>query len=386
MPARTRPLDVLAQAVAAVAGRRPRSALTAAGVALGVAAAVATVGVTGSAAAAVSDRFDAARATLVTVRFPAPAPRPAGAAAARVRELPGVRGAGLLCPAVGEHRAGRLPSGAGGDARVGVLAAQPEALAVLGVRLTAGRSFDAGHAARGDRVALVERSVAGGIGVDRTLYLDGVALLVLGVFDAPPGDPRFTGAVVLPYEACRAEPARFEPPEAVIRTAPGAADRVGDAAPLALRPEEPGSLAVLVPPDLRTFRRGVEAQTRALLLGLAAVSLVVGALGVSNTMLVSVLERRAEIGLRRAVGASRRAVAGQFLVEGALLGLAGGALGAVAGVDATLVVAWARGWVVVLDPGLAAAAPLLGAAVGTLAGAYPAWVAARVPPAAALRS
>jgi putative ABC transport system permease protein len=191
----------------------------------------------------------------------------------------------------------------------------------------------------------------------------------------------------MPYEFCmRAdEGTEYGPPEAVIRTDFGAAEQVGNEAALALRPTDPRAMAVLIPPDLRTFRRGVEGETRALFLGLAGVSLVIGALGISNTALISVIERRTEIGLRRAVGASRWAIAGQFMVESAVFGLVGGALGTIVGIDVVATIALTRDWLVVLHPQLVAAGPVTGVAVGVLAGIYPAWAASRIAPATTLR-
>lgn len=390
VPPRRRPRtafrDVLAEAARAVAGRRLRAALTVCGIGIGVAAAVATVGVTASAGAAVSDRFDAVQATLVTVTYPAGGTLPEVAAVERVRRLNGVVHAGLWCPGTADHElTTAAPPVRGATApRVSVVAAEPDALAALGVRVTAGRGFDDGHVARGDPVVLLDRAAARRLGIvdptrNPTVYLDGEPVSVLGVFQPPRGETRLTNAAVVPYRACDT------PVEAVIRTELGAADQVGEEAPLALRPEDPSALTVAVPPDLRSFRVGVEADTRALFLGLAAVSLVIGALGVSNTTLVSVLERRSEIGLRRAVGASRLAVAGQFLTESVLLGSVGGLLGTVVGVDVTAVVALSQDWLIVLEPALVAAGPGVGLLVGAVAGAYPAWSASRVAPSATLR-
>ena len=119
---------------------------------------------------------------------------------------------------------------------------------------------------------------------------------------------------------------------------------------------------------------------------LGGVALLVGALGIANVTLLSVLERVAEIGLRRALGATRRHVAAQFLLESATVGLLGGLVGTAAGVVLTVVVAAARDWTPVLDLRLAAGAPLLGAAIGLAAGTYPAWRASAVHPIDALRS
>ncbi|GGM26002.1 hypothetical protein GCM10010129_83070 [Streptomyces fumigatiscleroticus] len=149
------------------------------------------------------------------------------------------------------------------------------------------------------------------------------------------------------------------------------------------------SLTVLAPPDLSRARKGVQGDVNGLFLVLGLVSLVVGAIGIANVTLVTVLERTGEIGLRRALGASRRQVAGQFLTEstatGLLGGVAGAAVGVVVGVVVVVCVAGVRQWTPVLDPRLALGTPVAGALVGLLAGLYPSLRAARMEPVDALR-
>jgi putative ABC transport system permease protein len=374
--------DVVAQALHAVRGRRARSALTVLGIALGIAMAAATVGISGSAAEAVSSKFDAVEATQVGVRYPAGRSHPTLEDSARMRSLSGVLDAGLLCSRPDQLRvsASRYTEGV----PLGMHAAETGALTALGASLVTGRWFDAGHVARGDAVAVVDTVAARTLGaaVGRLIFVDGRGYVVAGIFAAPAGDPRLTGAVVVGYEECVAS--TYNPPEAAIRTRLGAADQVGAEVPYALNPRDPKALAVAVPPDLETFREGVESETRVLFLGLAAVSLLIGAIGIANTSYVAVIERRGEIGLRRSVGASRRAIAGQFLVESGLLGFVGGLLGTVLGIDITAATSLVKDWVVVLDPQLVLAGPLLGLVTGMLAGLYPAVVAARLRPADAL--
>jgi putative ABC transport system permease protein len=385
--------DVLAQALLAVAGRRTRSLLTASGIALGVAATVATIGVSSSAAAAISHRFDAVTATLVTARYDDTGTRPDPAVVDRLRQVDGVVEAGLRCVGTADVRVEALSGDTAETTgeRVRAYAAQPAALRTLRANLVRGRWFDDGHETRGDRVAMLDLVAARALGTidlanEPVVFLDDTPYSVVGIYRSPPGEAQLTGAIVLPYRACRDGWSTFAETAVVARTTLGAADQVGAVAPLALAPEAPQAITMLVPADLRSFRRGVERDTQALFLGLAAVSLIIGALGVSNTTLVSVLERRSEIGLRRAVGASKLAVAGQFLVESGLLGLAGGIAGTVAGLDVITVVCLAKQWLVAFDHRLLLVGPLGGAAVGTLAGAYPALSAARIVPAASLRS
>ncbi|MEU5780235.1 ABC transporter permease [Micromonospora lupini] len=390
---RTAPDDLFLQALRAVLGRRARSALTAAGIGLGIAATVATVGISASAAGAISGRFDAAQATAVLGRYNDVQVRPEPRAVDELRGLNGVVEAGLTCAGTDEGRLSNIPTRLDAEegGRVAVYAAEPNALRALGVVLLQGRFFDDGHDLRGDRVALVDEVAAEALNLGATrpdpiVYFDDVPYAVVGVYEAPPGAAQLTNAIVLPYRACRDRWTSFAESTVVARTALGAADQVGSAMSLALVPEDPAAVTIQTPADLRSFRGGVEQETRALFLGLAAVSLVIGALGVSNTTLVSVLERRAEIGLRRAIGASRLAVAGQFLVESSCLGIVGGLGGAVIGIDVVSVVCLMKGWLVVIDPLLLVVGPVGGLVVGVLAGAYPAWAAARVAPATTLRS
>jgi ABC-type antimicrobial peptide transport system permease subunit len=123
-----------------------------------------------------------------------------------------------------------------------------------------------------------------------------------------------------------------------------------------------------------------------LFLLLSGVSLLVGAIGIANVTLVSVMERTGEIGLRRALGATRRHIAAQFLLESAALGVVGGILGASVGMLVVVGVAAYNSWTPVMDPVAPLVAPLIGGVVGLLAGAYPALRAARLEPVEALRA
>jgi ABC-type antimicrobial peptide transport system permease subunit len=133
-------------------------------------------------------------------------------------------------------------------------------------------------------------------------------------------------------------------------------------------------------------REGVQNDLNSLFLLLGGVSLLVGATGIANVTLVSVLERVGEIGLRRSLGAARRHIAGQFLLESTALGLIGGILGAALGTLIVVGVAASRTWTPVLEAAVPLAAPLLGGVVGLLAGLYPAIRAASLEPVEALRS
>ena len=155
---------------------------------------------------------------------------------------------------------------------------------------------------------------------------------------------------------------------------------------IALTPDDPESLRTQASQGYTAVRQDVEGDVNALFVVLGAVSLLVGGLGIANVTLVSVLERTPEIGLRRALGAARRHIASQFLLESTVTGLLGGIIGASVGVLVIVAVSAVRDWTPVLESWLPFAAVGLGAVIGLIAGTYPALRAARTEPITALRS
>lgn len=391
--------DLMGEALAGVAARPSRLALTTLGTVLGIAALVATIGLGQTAAGQITDRFDAIAATRVTVE-PGETEGPDGDVALtqlpwdapeRVERLAGVESAGTFASVdVGTAPVRGVPYGTM-EQTVPVAATSPGLFDAVGARLASGRFFDSGHDERADAVVVLGRYAAERLGVNRvdsqpSIFIGDRAFTVIGILAAVDYRSEMQDSVIMPMGTAQ-ELYALEAPDALeIRTELGAAQLIGRQAPIAVDPNNPDLLDVNAPPLPGSLRDNVSADVNGLFLALGGLSLLVGGLGIANVTLLSVLERISEIGLRRAVGAGRLHVAGQFLVESGIVGFLGGLIGSTIGVLATVGVSVARDWTPLLDIRLALVAPLLGGVIGLVAGTYPAWRASAVEPIAALRS
>ena len=171
-----------------------------------------------------------------------------------------------------------------------------------------------------------------------------------------------------------------------VRTVTSQTDRTAALLGSTAWPEHPDQVQVSRPSDALTARIAVQDSQTALYLGLGAIAILAGGLGIANVMVISVLERRAEIGLRRALGAARGHVGGQFLGDALLLAAIGGGAGATIGIVVTVAVARAHAWTPSITPASVWGGVGVALAVGAVAGCYPALRAARLSPTDALRS
>jgi putative ABC transport system permease protein len=176
------------------------------------------------------------------------------------------------------------------------------------------------------------------------------------------------------------------PTELYVRSDPSQVAAVNAVLPATVSPSDPSTVSVSEPADILQAEAVTASAYNALFLGLGAVALLVGGVGIANVMVISVLERRSEIGLRRALGATRRHIAEQFLAEALLLSALGGLAGTLLGVAATAIYALTQHWTVLIPPQALYGGTIAALAIGAVAGLYPAMRAARLSPTEALRT
>lgn len=396
------PRDMWSEALAGVLARPVRSALTTLGTVLGICTLVITIGVASTAADQIVGRFDALTATSVSVTVPSQRPDADSpplvdwAGVEAVERLAGVVSAAALSDSEStanvQVRADDVVApGELTSQTLAVVAAGPDLPEAVRGTMVDGRFYDVGDIARHDRVAVLGDQAARLLGIGDlrhapAVFFRGQSFTVIGVLGGFQREHRLSTAVILPPTTAADRLDLAHVTQVLVNTSLGAAQQVARQAPIALSPGNEDALTVVAPPDLSQARKGVQGDVDGLFLVLGLVSLVVGAIGIANVTLVTVMERTGEIGLRRALGASRRQVAGQFLVESTMIGLLGGVIGAALGIVAVVFVAGVKEWTPVLDLRLAFGAPVAGALVGLLAGLYPSLRAARMEPVDALRA
>jgi putative ABC transport system permease protein len=395
--------DLLGEATADIGSRPGRLVMTLIGTVLGITALIATIGLAQTAAAQIARQFDANAVTqlVVTPRTASTGGGTTVAATAlpwdavpRLERLAGIESAALLAEvplpdavvtAVPVNDPSQPPS-----APPPVYAASDELLDTLGGQLSTGRFFDAGHDLRADRVAVLGARAAERLGVLRvdtqpSVFVDGIAYAVVGVVASVDVRAELLGAVILPTGTARADFGLPAPGDAQARITIGAGPQLRTQAALALAPDDPESLEVNAPDGRSELGQDVQADVNEVFVVLSVIVLLAGGVGIANVTMLSVMERVGEIGLRRAIGATGRQIAGQFVAESVVVGLLGGLIGSALGVFAVIGISVVRNWTPVVDPWIALGGALLGAAVGLVAGGLPARRAARIEPVDALR-
>jgi ABC-type antimicrobial peptide transport system permease subunit len=394
--------DLVDETLAGVFARPARAALTTLGTVLGIASLVATLGISRTAGSQIVGRFDELAATQVTVAARTTGSGSSQRAAAllpwdvesRIDRLNGVVASGAVAEVdnPGTVRTVPLRDPENVTERlVPVYASSVGLIEAVRGEISVGRWFDSGHVERRDRVAVIGADVATQFGIDRLdaqpgIFIGDELFTVIGILDAAARDEGLVSSIVVPYTSAQDRLEVTRPERVVIETDIGAAQLIAEQAPIALAPNGAEALKVTAPRDPTRTKNAVQDDVNQLFLLLGLISLVVGAIGIANVTLVTVMERTGEIGLRRALGASRRHIAMQFLSESMAMGLVGGIIGATVGIITIVSVAGSRQWTPVLDLWLPLAAPVAGALVGLVAGLYPSIRAARMEPVDALRA
>lgn len=389
---RLRTTDLLGLGSAGLVAKPARAILSALGVAIGVAAMVAVLGISSSSQAKLDAQLDALGTNLFSATSAPPVsgdpvPLP-GNASARAARLPGVEESASVgdLAGVGVYRNGLVEPGRTGG--LTVTAADLDLLRVVGATVRAGSWFTSATATFPSTVlgaAAAERLGVGEPG--RLVWIGDGNVLVIGILDPVPLAPELDYAALVGMPVAQSSYGfAGSPTRLYLRIDEASIREVRPLIAPAVQPGAPASVAVTRPSDALAAVDAVDDTLTGMLVGLGSVALLVGAIGVANTMIISVIERRREIGLRRALGATRQHIRLQFLIEALVLSALGGAAGAAIGSIATASVAIVSGWPIVVPVLVVVAGIASTLVVGAVAGLYPAVRAARTPPNTALSS
>jgi putative ABC transport system permease protein len=384
--------DVLGVGSLGLRARRGRATLTALGIAVGIAAMVAVVGISASSRADVLAELDRLGTNLLQVEA---GQSPFGDAAelpttapGMIRRITPVESAAATRGVSANVRRNDLvdESITGG---ISVVATEPELLATLGGTMAEGVFLDAATEQYPTVVLGSEAAVRLGITSldgDPLVWLGDRWFRVIGILDPVPLAADIDRSALIGYPIAQELFGIDDAPNTVrVRTDPDAVEAVRNVLAATANPEAPSEVNVTRPSDALQAKAAVDDALTALLLGLGGVALLVGGIGIANVLVISVLERRSEIGIRRALGATRRHIGLQFVVEAVLLAVMGGVVGVGLGSLVTAVYATSRDWTVAVPAGALGGGVGVALAVGALAGLYPAFRAARLAPADAVR-
>lgn len=387
--------DQLGTALIGPRSRPLRTALSALGIAVGIAALTAITGIAASNQAQLLAELDTLGANMLVVNpgygpdnEPVPLPETAPGMIERVDDVEEVGVLEKLPEGTNVYRNDLVPEGQTNGLRA--FAANPEFLSAIEGSLREGSWFDEGS--RDLPVTVLGASAAARLGIAEIgvrVWIGGEWYTVIGILDSAGLAEQIDSAAFLGDGWAHdhvIEPGEDDTIDSIfVRVAPGQVGAVRDVIANAANPVSP-YVQVSKLSDLAGARETTNDSLSGLAVGLAAIALLVGGIGIANTMVVAVLERRGEIGLRRALGARSGQIASQFVGEAIVLGGLGGLVGAACGGLGVLVYAAVRSQVAVVPVEVLVGGPLVALAVGVVAGLYPALSASRLSPTIALRT
>jgi putative ABC transport system permease protein len=386
--------ELVGVALQGIRTRKLRAALSALGIAIGIGAMVAVVGVSSSAQANLIAEIDSLGTNLLTVSpgtdFLGNAAVLAPSSVPMIKHMLHVESDAPIYQLANAnvYRTPFVPAEQTGG--IGVDAASDNLPNVVGTTLTSGHFL--GSVSQAYPEVVLGAQAAATLQITQVtghvmLYIGNQWFVVVGILNPVKLDSSLDSVAFISLPMAEKYFQQLpEPSEIYVRSTQNNVTGVANLLPATANPQDPSGVSVTRPSDVLEARAAAKGQFTTLLLGLGAVALLVGAIGIANIMVISVLERRGEIGLRRALGATRGHISMQFLAESALLAAIGGVFGLGIGAGATEIYSAAKHEPFIVPLYALIASPTAGFIIGALAGLYPAAKAARLSPTEALRA